>query len=258
MIYRAAHKMVQQGRKRTIRRIPKDSYRHRVKNGRTQVVKPQRLAPGDTFRLERYQGDDGAFRLEVLSCHREPHCLVFDDPASLLLEGFESEQAYIAAWLAEYDREWMEGAEERAEGFTEEHRDRWEQKWALNPVEVIAFKVSQDVPRLLTPAAMPKHTELGYTTQASAAMPQEPEAVDEWTQRDLTQQAVQRAEFRRWERQALQIEDRMKAAHEAARRRKVDVSNEFHALRQMRQRGRQGAVVKQLVRIEDKAYGKAA
>ncbi|WP_217913221.1 hypothetical protein [Miltoncostaea marina] len=156
-----------------------------------------RYRPGCSYAVQPGPGGSSIGRLVVTRTRREALGAV--TVADARREGHGGRApltAFVFAWLAQHDREWRDVLDLVSD---EEAAERFRARWARREVWVLEFIRDPAVaPRLLH-----RHSERGYTAAPSDAMPDEPEAVDEWTQATITREAnmrdEQRAEDRRRE-----------------------------------------------------------
>lgn len=151
---------------------------------------------------------------------------------------------------------------------------RFDKRHADKPVWVITFRLDlQEQPRLLAPAARPLGSELGYVTgqrfdgeNREITLPDEPEAVHEQAQKEITSRAGMT--FEQWkaledaqrarDRELLGFERRLKTAHDDAARNRNSIKREMWILKQMLAEGRPEQALGRIQAVERRALRDAA
>lgn len=132
------------------------------------------MRPGGEYSVRSTFGALLADRVRVISVGRQKIEDVTD--ADAVASGYDDRDSYLAAWRAQH-----------------------KVKRANVSVWVVVFEVGAAPTRLLTPAARPAGTELGYTQNPALAMPDEPPVIDEFT---LALQTIRKRDDARERQQA--------------------------------------------------------
>lgn len=99
-------------------------------------------------------------------------------------EGFRTTDDFRVAWVSIHDARWI-SAHDEAHGEDARVLRRFDDRHADTPVWVIEFTLPVDPVRLLAD----RNARAAYVDHHSRAMPDEPEAIDEETQRRITRAA---------------------------------------------------------------------
>jgi uncharacterized protein YhfF len=254
-------RQIRQGRKTQTRRPVKPGEPCRYREGKSYAVQPGR-------------GQTATCRIHITSVRLETAGeIAFTDARA---EGFTTTDDFKTYWVAIHDKAWLdhetrmlEDAEnddgvilDRELWLTRRSLDMFDQRHADKPVWVITFHLHHDEQiRLLAL----RSDEL-YVTNAAQALPGEPEAVDEHTQREITRRSgtVQRQwgsieqAGRDRDRALLSREDQIVRLRRAARLRSVDASRELWALEKMLAHGTHENFVAKVQKTERKVFQIAA
>lgn len=254
-------RLVRQGRKTQTRRPTRSGEPCRYRQGKDYAVQPGR-------------GQSATCRIMVDEVRQERlGDIAFADARA---EGFTTTEDFKAAWVAIHDRAWLEhetamlDEAENDDGVVLD-RDVWlarrsldmfAERHAHRDVWVIRFRLhAEEELRLLAL----RSDEL-YVTNSAQALPGEPEAVDEDTQKRITANAgtVQRQwgsieQARRdRDRALLSREDQLVRLRRAARLRSVDASRELWALQNMLATAPEDRFVAKVRKTEAKVFRLAA
>lgn len=250
---------------------------------RTIPFEPCRYKTGKTYAVQPGRGEPATARIAITSVIAEPvGTITFEDAQA---EGFPRGVIDFAAkWIELHDKSWAGAGE-----ITEEDAvlERFHSKHGRTMVWVISFHITiLDTPRLLAataawdPAKARKDQDmrergvaipvtdddLGYTGILARALPDEPEAVDEDTQKWISEnadrthaqwKAIENARHAR-DRELLAMEDRMVKIERESRLRRIDVSREMWLLRTRLNKPDPPAAEPMIRRVEAKVYGNAA
>jgi uncharacterized protein YhfF len=227
-------RLIRQGRKTQTRRLVKTSQSCRYKPGKNYAVQPGR-------------GEPAIARIQITAVRQERlGDIAYTDARA---EGFATTDDFKTYWISVHDKAWLEHENrmldeaEHDDGVVLD-RDTWIKRRSLDMFEqwhadknvwVIAFLLDA------TPRFLALRSDELYTTNPARALPGEPEAVDEDTQKWITDnanltsrqwQAVEAA-GREQDRALISREEQLTRLQRAARLRSVDISREAWALRNM-------------------------
>lgn len=254
-------RLIRQGRKTQTRRPIRADEPCRYREGKDYAVQPGR-------------GQSATCRIHVTSVRQERlGDIPFTDARA---EGFPTTEDFKAYWIAIHDAKWLEhetrmlNEAENDDGVVLD-RDMWlmrrsldifDRRHADRTVWAISFclHVEEEV-RLLA-----LRSDEIYVTNSAQAMRHEPEAVDEDTQKRITENAgtVQRQwgsleQARRdRDRALLSREDQIVRLRRAARLRSIDASRELWALQNMLATASDQAFVMKVRKTEARVFQAAA
>lgn len=206
---------------RAILRGVKSQTRRPVKPGEDRC----RYRPGGSYAVQPGRTRPAIGRMIVTRVERERLVEITHDDARA--EGFRGVPEFARYWLHLYDAPYRDALDLATD---EEVLDRWRRRYGRVEVWAISFVLD----RSATPRLLHRQSERGYATDPREALPDEPEAVDAWTQERLTREANERAAAaRRAEVEDLDaraIADRIDRLERAANLSGVDVSADLRNL----------------------------
>lgn len=254
-------KQIRAGAKTQTRRLPRKG-------------EPCRYKPGKDYAVQPGRGQAATCRIHIDAVRTERlGDIAYTDARA---EGFRSTDDFKTYWVSIHDKAWLEHEKamlaeaEHDDGVTLDHDtwiarrslDMFEANHANKTVHVITFHLYHaDTVRLLAL----RSDEL-YTNNHARAIRDEPEAVDEDTQKRITAQAgtVQRQwgsieQARRdQDRALLSREDQIVRLRRAARLRSIDASRELWALQNMLPTASDDRFVAKVQKTERKVFQIAA
>lgn len=205
-----------------------------LRGSKTQTrrpVKPQhsdeRYRVGQTHAVQPGRGRAAVGRILLTDVRRE--AVVAITLPDAVAEGFRGVADFARTWIHHYDPAYRPALEHASDP---EVLDRFAARFADQEVWVLTFELDETA----DPRFLHRHSERGYTSSPRDAVEDEPEAIDEATQRRITEQANQRDEERRMAQQeqarrrvSADLRDaklRMMAAERRARSLGLDIRSE--------------------------------